>query len=394
MRESWEVAVVGAGPAGALVARELAREGVSVTLLDRDDFPRWKVCGACLSPGAQEALRRSGLGELPGTLGARPLEVLRLQGWSRRVSLPLRGTLALSRQAMDQALVKAAQEAGVHFQGRSRVQWAGASEAEASLAVDTPQGRRTLSAQVVVAADGLRSGLMAAAGLRGGRGGGDASNRPSRKKTGKVGLGAVMGGGCQAYGPGAIHMVVGAGGYVGMARTEDGRLNVAAAVDRTALSEAGSPPQLIRAFLARAGAPPLDGNVVEGWKGTPALGYRPARLGGDRILAVGDAAGFVEPFTGEGMGWALAGARALVPVVLEGCRGWRRDLPEIWEGIHGRTVARAQRLSRAMAWTLSRPLPSRSLMGFLHHFPGAAGPFVGRAANPPSLHPSQSRSMP
>src|SRR5437762_947004 len=48
-RRVWDVVVVGAGPAGAAAARELARRSVSVLLVDKAVFPRWKVCGSCLN---------------------------------------------------------------------------------------------------------------------------------------------------------------------------------------------------------------------------------------------------------------------------------------------------------------------------------------------------------
>ena len=48
-RRLWDVVVVGAGPAGAVVARELALAGATVLLVDRRRFPRNKVCGGCLS---------------------------------------------------------------------------------------------------------------------------------------------------------------------------------------------------------------------------------------------------------------------------------------------------------------------------------------------------------
>ena len=66
----WDVAVVGAGPAGAMVALELSRRGCAVLLLERQRFPRWKVCGACLNGAAQAALAHAGLGGLvSGILG-------------------------------------------------------------------------------------------------------------------------------------------------------------------------------------------------------------------------------------------------------------------------------------------------------------------------------------
>ncbi len=380
LRRSWDVVVVGAGPAGAMVAREVALGGGNVLLLDRDEFPRWKVCGACLSPGAQDALRRSGLGALPGQLGAESLAFLTLRGWGRTARIPLRGTLALSRWALDKALVQAAIEAGSAFLPGTRARWLEGTEEAARLRVDHSNDSSEITAKVVIAADGLRSGLLAGAGLRTGPAPSHARGRV------KIGLGAVIREEGAQYGPGEIHMMVDPQGYVGVVRTEDGLLNVAAALNRSALTESGSPAELIRRVLARAGGPALKGEVLAGWKGTPALGYRPYRLGGRRILAVGDAAGFVEPFTGEGMGWALAGARALAPLVQEAVEGWNPEVPGHWEEIYSRTVLPAQRLSRSLAWTLGRPLSARILLEFLTHLPGMAGPFVQRAANPPSLH--------
>ena len=59
-----------------------------------------------------------------------------------------------------------------------------------------------------------------------------------------------------------------------------------------------------------------------GWKGTPELTRRPVRLGAERLFAVGDAGGYVEPFTGEGVLWALSGARALAPLVARVAERW------------------------------------------------------------------------
>jgi 2-polyprenyl-6-methoxyphenol hydroxylase-like FAD-dependent oxidoreductase len=72
------VVVVGAGPAGALAALGLARQGVPVLLVERRRFPRWKVCGACLSGQALAALEQAGQGPLLDQLGARPLRSVQL----------------------------------------------------------------------------------------------------------------------------------------------------------------------------------------------------------------------------------------------------------------------------------------------------------------------------
>ena len=114
-RRSWDVAVVGAGPAGAMAARELARRGCSVLLIDRSSFPRWKVCGCCLNGHALTLLQEVGLGAMLATSGAVPLTAIRLASAGRSASVPLSGGMVLSRESFDAALIYAAIEAGADF---------------------------------------------------------------------------------------------------------------------------------------------------------------------------------------------------------------------------------------------------------------------------------------
>ena len=97
-RRLWDAAVVGAGPAGAMAARELARRGAAVLLVDRARFPRYKVCGGCLNPRAVRVLQRAGLGELVGRLGAVPLTTLRLAARGAHADIPLPPGAGLSRE--------------------------------------------------------------------------------------------------------------------------------------------------------------------------------------------------------------------------------------------------------------------------------------------------------
>src|SRR5437868_1046375 len=81
----------GAGPAGAAAARELARRSVSVLLVDRATFPRWKVCGCCLNGRAAAVLGAMGLGGLPAKCRAVPLHAILLASGVRRALVPLSG---------------------------------------------------------------------------------------------------------------------------------------------------------------------------------------------------------------------------------------------------------------------------------------------------------------
>src|SRR5262249_5247946 len=111
----WDCVVVGAGPAGALAARELVLRGVSVLLVDRADFPRWKVCGCCLNARALGVLAAVGLGGLTRKCGSVPLSELHLAVAGGSARLPLPEGVALSREAFDTALVRAALAQGADF---------------------------------------------------------------------------------------------------------------------------------------------------------------------------------------------------------------------------------------------------------------------------------------
>src|SRR5262249_8745957 len=152
--------------AGALAARQLARAGAKVLLLDRATFPRWKVCGCCLNPHAQSTLAAVGLGDLPATLGAVPLPVMRLAVKDIEARLRLPGWVSLSRLGLVHALVEEARAAGGTFlpgmtarlgpvQGETRTLWVHPGHGE-----ETP-----VLARLVLAADGL-GGRLLAEGLR------------------------------------------------------------------------------------------------------------------------------------------------------------------------------------------------------------------------------------
>jgi len=370
----WDAVVVGAGPAGAMTAYELGRIGRKVLLLDRITFPRWKVCGATLGPGAQDILGQSGLGAVLPSAGAVPLHTLRLGGWSTRTDLRLNGSVSLSRFSLDSALVEAAIRAGVHFSGGARVKLGPLLRDRRVVLVSTDHGEMEISSRVVVAADGLASGLMGQAGVP--------SQPPGSGTRPLIGLGAVFPPSAPSFEAGFIHMAVGEEGYVGLVRVEDGSLNAAAAVSSTALKKAGSPQELVASLLERGGWPSSPGFPEGGWKGTPELTRRPRLPGAERLFAVGDASGYVEPFTGEGMFWALAGARLLAPLASRVEEAWDPRVLEAWTGAHTGLMVPAQRYCRIISWTLARPALARNLLRVLSVQPRLAGPFVRRIGAP------------
>src|SRR5262245_37868697 len=104
----WDVAVVGAGPAGSVAAAELARRRASVLLVEAATLPRPKVCGCCLNGGGLAAVEAAGLSGVPAGLRAVPVARFRLGAGGRRAEVPLPTGVAVSREAFDTELAREA----------------------------------------------------------------------------------------------------------------------------------------------------------------------------------------------------------------------------------------------------------------------------------------------
>jgi flavin-dependent dehydrogenase len=397
--QDWDVVVAGAGPGGAAVAHGVARTGASVLLLDRERFPRWKVCGACLSPGALAALGEMGVHDGIARQGPVALTHLSLAAGTRRATVSLRGSAALSRSRLDEALVRAAEAEGASFRDGAHARLEGTRDGRILVGVREGAATRTLTARVVVDATGLAGALdrRAPSGSGGlgrwarttSRSGLDAAPAPesARRRTpahamSRIGIGATVEDVEYPLPAGELRMVIGAMGYVGLVRLEDGRLNVGAAVDSTALRSAG-PAEVVARILRQAREPVPAGPATEGWRGTPPLTRTRPATNGCRVLRLGDAAGYVEPFTGEGICWALDAGLAAVDVVSRALSDPAFDLSGAWRARLEAGQARAQRLCRLLARGLRRPSLARSVVGLLGVAPGLASPFVREAARRP-----------
>ncbi len=367
-RRGWDVLVIGAGPAGALAARELARRGAAVLLVDKAVFPRWKVCGCCLNGQALAVLRAAGLDDLAGGLGAVPLERFRLGSRGRRADLPLAGGVALSREALDAGLIRAAIRTGVAFLPQTQAVL-GPLESTARM-VDLRQGADSVRAAacLVVAADGLGGRLLS----------GQTETDVITERGSWIGAGTVARTAPDTFGPGTVFMACGRGGYVGLVRLEDGRLNIAAALDPELLKRRYRPGEAAAAILEEAGFPQLPSLAELAWRGTPPLTRRATRRAYPRLFVVGDAAGYVQPFTGEGIAWALAAGRAVAAPAGRGLRQWDPALEAEWEDLYRRTIASGQQTCRALMHALGHPRLTAAAVAVLSRWPALAAPVLRR----------------
>jgi flavin-dependent dehydrogenase len=352
-----------------MAARELARRGAAVLLVDKARFPRYKVCGGCLNPRALRVLRRAGLGHLIEKLRAVPLTRFQLGARGAVARVPLPPGAGLSREALDTALVREAVLAGAAFlPGVSASLLPVAGPAECRRLRLRQAGREHLiEGRIVLAANGLTGGLEEHAPA-------EADHDRPWEPGSRVGAGVMIPECALGYEPGTIYMACGEEGYVGQTVVEDGRVDMAAALDPTAVKRAGGTGELAEQILARAGFPPYPGLARLPWKGTPHLTRQAPALGGERLFVLGDAAGYIEPFTGEGMAWAFAGAAQVAPLALQGARCWDPELLVRWRGAYHRKVTRRQIICRITADLLRRPAATRVTVGALSVAPWLARP--------------------
>ena len=363
-RERWDAIVIGAGPAGCVAAHELARGGRRTLLVDRAAPPRGKVCGCCLAPDGVQRLGRLGLdGVLEGAEAVRSIE---LRSGSSCAVVRREGYAVLSREALDARLAAAAIEAG------ARAAWrvSASVHPDGLVRLRSAEGDVAVRAAAVIAADGVNGSSL--------RDVPEMAPRVARRSL--QGAGARLEADTVAIEPGGLMMATAREGYVGLVRLEDGRLDAAAALRPGAMRQAGGPGALAARVLESCGIP-ADGVRRARWRGT-ALLTRRRRAACGRVFAVGDAAGYAEPLTGEGMSWAIESGEAIARALLDRPVG-AVGLDQLWRRRHA-TLRRRQRLCRGVCAAARSPAIVRGVCGLAARRPSVAerlASFVGRPAS-------------
>jgi len=382
--EAWDVVVIGAGPAGSLAAHQLALHGLRTLLVEAKPFPRFKVCGGCLNQRALAALTQLGLGNLIPSAGGVPLAELRIVEKQREVTLRLPRGAVLSRQALDLALVNAALDAGVHFLPETLAvvdpEDDSAPLRQSTLRHAAQSGK--LRSKIVVCADGIgRSSIRHLPELA-----------PCVASGTHLGVGAVLEtdrlsvAARERFAAGRVVMHVAAGGYVGVAFGEHSKTIVAAALAPDELKRSHSPEEAVAAVLASTGLPTLGDTSGVPWQGTPALTSRARRVAAKRLFVIGDSAGYVEPFTGEGIAWAAESAAAATPLVVRGCARWNPELAIAWEDSYRRRIRRQQFVCRTLAALLRCPWAVSLALGLVRSCPAMADHLIHWLNQPAREH--------
>jgi flavin-dependent dehydrogenase len=289
-----DVVVVGAGPSGATTALLLARRGHHVALVDRARFPRDKACGEGVMPPGVAALRRMGLYERVLATGARPLDGVTYQqrGGDQQVHVPFPAPpgggpaagLGVRRTSFDAALVDAVrQERTSTVREAERVTGLLRDPSDAVIGVTTTTGE--IRARIVIAADGLHSQIRSWAGL----------TVPSRARV-RYGLAGHWR--VDTRDRDAVTVTLAGGHEWYEAPVGPDLLLVSILTSRS------RPAMTARSYghVARRSIPGIrDADLVSGPLGAAHFHQRVTAVADGRVFLVGDASGYDDPTTGDGI---------------------------------------------------------------------------------------------
>jgi len=365
MTRILDAAVLGAGIAGSSLAKALADKGWETLLLDRQSFPRHKVCGEFLSPEAQGTLQALGLSETVKALAPSLIERIRLifeNGAEVNITLP-NAAWGISRYSLDAALHLAAQQSGARLQTGTTV--TAVRPSDLGYAIETKQNGKISSfeARSVIAAWGANKH----AGLPGYR-------EPHAAKPSYMGVKSHFRG--IPMEP-VVELYFFRGGYLGLCPVEDGLVNASALLARDSFANAGKTILTIMNAAARrnprlneklAFAEPVHGSQAA----VAPVHLNHKSLAWDRLPLLGDAATMIPPLCGDGMSMALRSAALCAPLAdryLNGnfsMAGWQ------------------QAYTRAIKREFEGPLRWGSFLQWLFHMPSVSHwlPNAARIAPP------------
>jgi flavin-dependent dehydrogenase len=370
----WDILVIGAGPAGALAARELARRGLKTLLVDGKSFPRNKVCGGYVNGRALSVLRSVGLETLCADLGGKALSEVEIRAASQKLCIPLPTGYAVSRRALDSALLHEAMSKGVEF----------LPETKATVTSDTDCKSRHVQlhrhneipaivrSKVVLACDGLSHSSLHKLKLF--------QSRVSPHA--RVGVGGVVEDRSCCYPDGRVFMTIGQAGYVGITRVENGKICLAAALDVNCVRALGMREAVLQ-ILQDAGTNVSKSLRQMSYHGTPPLTRYSPVLADERLFLLGDAAGYVEPFTGEGMAMAWTGAKLIVPIATNAAESWDPSLVKRWKCEYQRAIGKRLTICRVLTSMIRHPLVVRVTLGVFGAYPKLCRPIVDRINHVP-----------
>ena len=343
MPDAADVAIVGGGPAGAALATRLAQAGVRTLLFERQREPVWRACGVFSSPLTRQRLVELGMSADEVAALARPISALRIEtlgGSACRIEYERGHANGFDRVRLDAALLEQARHAGAEVRTATVVRSVNLPTRrgdyawlEVSPTVTAGRGdRRTIKARIVVGADGSGSMVAGAAGVAG-----------ERSRLWKIGLTYHRSDPVAAPSgePMEGRFVFGRGWYAGIAPVPAARVNVGIVLPGRWIAPA--PGAIAERLLGRFPGPPepwMSAPMTDDYRSAGTLEYRPRKVAGNGFVLVGDAAGFIDPLTGEGLHRALVSSEFATDAISRSLRGDQNALEVYDRRLRSRFLAK------------------------------------------------------
>lgn len=360
-----QVAIVGGGPAGAALHIRLAAAGIESIVFERAPEPRWRACGVFSSPLTRLRLRDLGIADSDIARLARPISALDVRteaGSACRLeyATPAGPACGFDRMALDTTLLKHARAAGGVVRNSTVVtsivlpRRAGGT-ARLTVSPTGSENGATLEewrARLVVGADGPRSLVARTAGVT-------RSPRIERKAGitfHHAGAGAVAFPDGQ---PAEGQFVLGRGWYVGIAPVPGARVNLGIVVPATDLRRPVD--EVVERILGsvRSAGLALGGTKTDQVVVALPLGHRVTRTSGHGFVLVGDACGFIDPLTGEGLHRALVSSELASAAIARWARGDSQALE-----VYDRRLRSRFRNKDVVSWILQAFLAQPALLDY------------------------------
>ena len=377
-----DVAVIGAGIAGSVCAALLGRSGYRVLLIDKATFPRTKICGEGLMPAGRLLLENLGLGEALAEAGARSFSALRFHLPNQQIleldfsEYPRRPLgCVLARETLDHLLVRfAASQEGVELWEGCRLRRARFKRRRVELKIQNGDRSEVVQARALVAADGIRSRFRAPEGIR------CLSSRSRRFALRRLHDN-------YAAGSRAVDVYCSQDAEAYVAPLSGGRARITLLTDKRYLPRSEGAVHIYENLLGRF--PEImerikaDGHHSQVETTSP-VSARFSRCHGDRLILAGDAAGAVDPVTGQGMTIALRDAHLGAQVLSRALKSNRltADALQFYSRAREQYFLPAYQLSHKLLTSLRYPWLSERARLALSRSPGLRQRVTALAADP------------
>ncbi|EQC46669.1 NAD(P)/FAD-dependent oxidoreductase [Bacteriovorax sp. Seq25_V] len=311
MDKIFDVLIVGAGPAGTLLASQLSNAGHSVVILEGGREVKRKVCGEYLCPTGVDLLRELGLSDIVDRfLPIKGMNIYSPNGLEVKSLFPRTGKdnigVSLNRKDFDTSLVELAQASGAKiFFDQAVINF----ENQGSYwSVKTVQGE-VFQARLLVGADGRRSHIARTIG----------ATIPPVEDEKRIAIHAWVQRNTNHERVGQMHLFKDSS-YIGLDPITENEINISLVCDPKRIKELGGPLAVINHYIEKSSSLHHQiGHVQEGEKiytvSPISHQLKPYRV--NNLVLIGDAAGFIDPLTGEGIFNALWMAKTLASEIIE-----------------------------------------------------------------------------